>query len=346
MNELNENKSGIKKFIVFLIGLVGVIIILHGALNLSIIVSMYMDGTWGNNFFVQAVLTWIAEILFGVLIIYLANRLSHKLMPTSDDLEKRELKAAKKLEKQKLQEEKNAMLDKKRREKRAQAAMDRAANYSAPTEVKAEEEYNGLKFEQTPVMEHSDVEIHFFKKGFALLDFLQIAGGLIAFATVVFGVWLFTYLDANYGTSGAESLHRTGLLVVVIAFWIGLIMFLFGRSWKNVATNSCIAVKNGGTYLVTLNNQRLIEAKPVKIFKYGNVGKLVNSAAVINARIKYHAKIQEAFLRDDFKDTINRMFEYNEYNTLFEIVDINNNKKYNKGLCGYLYKKYLKEIDL
>ena len=350
MNEFDENSAGIKRVIVFIIGLIGVLIILFGTYNLWECVTLYRIGAWHNSMFKYAVLTWIIIILIGACVVFLANRLSHRLLPDADDIEKTRIKKTAALEaRQKRKEE----IDARRREKRAKLAMERANKYNAKHIEEVNQSlpqffHNARQYrDESKEVVPSQFSIHLFKTGFLLFDVMHVLGLVIAASTVIYGVKHLQYMDTVYSLSKNSSRYYTFLAEIVVVFWIGIIMWLIGKSFGYAAKNCCIAKRNNTLYLVRLKMDRIEEARPVDgFFSASAVGKVINSFAVIDAKQKYGYMVQTAFKQENFEEVIRRIIEEDEYNKLFEVVRLDNSKNVNELFSWYIRKKYLKELKM
>lgn len=350
MNEFDENSAGIKRVLVFIIGFIGILISLYGIYNLWECVTFYLAGEWYNSMFQYAVMTWIIIILVGFCVIFLASRVSHRLLPDADDIKKRRIKKAAALE---AKQKRNEEIDAKRREKRAKLAMERANKYNA----KHIEEINKtLPQFFDDVRQHKDeseenipsqFSVFLFKTRFVLFDVMYVLGLVIAASTVIYGVKHLQYMETVYSLSKNSSKYYTFLAVIVVVFWIGLIMWLIGKSFGYAAKNCCIAKSNNTLYLVRLKIDRIEEARPIDgIFSAGSVGKVINSFAVINAKQKYGNMVQMAFLQENFEEVVRRIIEENEYNKIFEAIRLDDSKNINELFAWYIHKKYLKEQKL
>ena len=353
MNENDLNNDGLKRLVVFVIGIIGVFSIVFGLYRFYIAFTFEWVGRFNEPAFKYVVITYGFFVILGIFILFLANRVSHRLMPTIDDVEKRDAKRENKA--QNIQE-RNEAIDAKRREKRAKLAMERAEKYKEMQAKKEEEQFERLKVEfATQAINQNNqntdgptsfpVELHFFEKPFVLLSFIKYGGAFIAAATTIYGIHHIKYMETIYSRPQDDNKFYLFLFITIVLFWIGLILWIIGGNFKFSSNNCCIANRNGQLYIVYLKRELIAESLPVKgFFSHGVVGKLVNSIATIVLANEYHNKLLANLKAADFNETVRRMIEEGEYNSLVDVMPLNkNNKKIDKWYVNYITRKYYKE---
>lgn len=140
MDDINENKAGLKRVVIFLVGLAGVILIAGGLFFLYLVHQNYL--MYHNPYLIDLYYKFGGAAVVGLLLIIGDFKLRHYLLPTAEDKEKREKRQKAKQEKyeaayardvQKQREKLNRQFEKNkdqfdeaRRAERAKQAMDEA----------------------------------------------------------------------------------------------------------------------------------------------------------------------------------------------------------------------------
>ena len=140
MDDINENKAGLKRVVIFLVGLAGVILIAGGLFFLYLVHQNYL--MYHNPYLIDLYYKFGGAAVVGLLLIIGDFKLRHYLLPTAEDIEKREKRQKAKQEKyeaayardvQKQREKLNRQFEKNkdqfdeaRRAERAKQAMDEA----------------------------------------------------------------------------------------------------------------------------------------------------------------------------------------------------------------------------
>lgn len=347
------NNEGIKRLPVFVIGVLGVLNIIFGLYRLYVAVTYEWVGRLDEPNFKFVIITYGFFILLGIFFLFLANRLLHRLLPTADDIETRNKRKEKTLM---AREAKIQAKEAFEREKRAKLAQEWAAKYNELQHKKEEEQFERLKVEfATQAINQNNqstdgpisfpVELHFFEKPFVLLNFIKYGGAFIAAATTIYGIHHIKYMETIYSRPQDDNKFYLFLFITIVFFWIGLILWIIGGNFKFSSNNCCIANRNGQLYIVYLKRERIAESLPVKgFFSHGVVGKLVNSIATIVLANEYHNKLLANLKAADFNETVRRMIEEGEYNSLVDVMPLNkNNKKIDKWYVKYITRKYYKE---
>lgn len=388
----NENNVGLKRLLVLIIAVIGIVLIIWGSKCLFFIIRAKITHEWRNDYFIPTFIFFSVITLLGILAIYGATRLSHRLMPNSDDLEKF---AARKEAKALRVEQKNDYYEKKaalRREKIARKAEKRAAKYQKRHQEVLEAEEEAFKVNVaaasassinrevipdykavTPVSsvlqnersvgstesnnsqssfvtssenpmvdcqgsKYNEVtteglEMFYFKEPYVLLYVLTVVG-----AVMVAGFLLLALVLAKANLEPTASFYWQ-FAGITVGFWIGLLVMFSGTSWTYVLETSCIAKKNDKLYLVSLKNERIRENE-IGVLRGNKAVKAVNSTIVMASKAEYKLACKNQFAREDFDRVVAGMIDRDDYNRLFELIDLHGKAKKNEFLIKYILYLY------
>ncbi len=354
MEERDENKASIHRVFVFLVGLIGVSILLFGIYNVVMTVNYLRWGMWNNNYFAFTIGIYGIISIIGLITIWSAVKLRHKLLPDEIDIERNLEKSEKIADIREAREKKvaakQAEIDAKNREKRAILAQERAAKYQENLRKEAEIEKKNVERGKKPeftnyVARHYSDKMELISTSkMYLWYYLRIAVGLaLMVGTVVIGVKYTSSADTHAGSSYSGMFYFM-LFLMVVFFWTGLLMF-FGAigTLARLKTSYIVSYKDK-LYVFRLKWIRIEEAASIKgILAHSVFGKLINSFAVYAAIGEYSNKFRQVIDSEDINDKVMGMMGGYEFDSLVELLPINS-KAMPVSVRKLYYKAYVKAV--
>ncbi|SEK34944.1 hypothetical protein SAMN02910377_00686 [Pseudobutyrivibrio ruminis] len=350
MYERDENKAGVHRVFIFLVGLVGVGIVLFGAYN-TVLTYLYLKwGLWNNNYFAFTIGIYGIISIIGLITIWSAVKLRHKLLPDEIDIERNLEKSEKIADIREAREKKaaakQAEIDAKNREKRAILAQERATKYQENLRKEAEIEKKNAERGKKPeftnyVARHycDKMELISTSKMYTLYYLRIIAGLTLMVGTVVFGVKYTSYAGSTY-----NGMFYLMLFFMVVFFWTGLLMF-FGAigTLARLKTSYIVSYKDK-LYVFRLKWIRIEEAASIEgVLAHSVFGKLINSFAVYAAIGEYSNKFKNVVEADDINEKVMGMMGGYEFDSLVELLPINS-KAMPVSVRKLYYKAYVKAV--
>ncbi|SFO42220.1 hypothetical protein SAMN05216351_10980 [Pseudobutyrivibrio sp. JW11] len=350
MYERDENKAGVHRVFIFLVGLLGVGIFLFGAYN-TVLTYLYLKwGLWNNNYFAFTIGIYGIISIIGLITIWSAVKLRHKLLPNEIDIE-RNLEKSEKIAdireaREKKAAEKQAEIDAKNREKRAILAQERAAKYQENLRKEVENEKKNAERGKKPeftnyVARHYSDKMELISTSkMYLWYYLRIIAGLtLMVGTVVFGVKYTSFAGSTY-----NGMFYFMLFLMVVFFWTGLLMF-FGAigTLARLKTSYIVSYKDK-LYVFRLKWIRIEEAASIEgVLAHSVVGKLINSFAVYAAIGEYSDKFRQVIDSENINDKVMGMMGGYEFDSLVELLPINS-KAMPVSVRKLYYKAYVKAV--
>ena len=350
MDERDENKAGVHRVFIFLVGLLGVGIVLFGAYN-TVLTYLYLKwGLWNNNYFAFTIGIYGIISIIGLITIWCAVKLRHKLLPDEIDIE-RNLEKSEKIAdireaREKKAAEKQAEIDAKNREKRAILAQERAAKYQENLRKEAEIEKKNVERGKKPeftnyVARHYSDKMELISTSkMYLWYYLRIVVGLaLMVGTVVFGVKYTSFAGSTY-----NGMFYFMLFLMVVFFWTGLLMF-FGAigTLARLKTSYIVSYKDK-LYVFRLKWIRIEEAASIEgILAHSVFGKVINSMAIYMAIGEYSNKFRQVIDSEDINDKVMGMMGGYEFDSLVELLPINS-KAMPVSVRKLYYKAYVKAV--
>lgn len=350
MDERDENKAGVHRVFILLVGLLGVGIVLFGAYN-TVLTYLYLKwGLWNNNYFAFTIGIYGTISIIGLITIWSAVKLRHKLLPDEIDIERNLVKSEKIADIREAREKKaaakQAEIDAKNREKRAILAQERAAKYQENLRKEAENEKKNAERGKKPeftnyVARHYSDKMELISTSkMHLLYYLRIIFGLaLMVGTVVFGVKYTSFAGSTY-----NGMFYFMLFLMVVFFWTGLLMF-FGAigTLARLKTSYIVSYKDK-LYVFRLKWIRIEEAASIEgIFAHFVFGKVINSFAVYAAIGEYSNKFRQVIDSEDINDKVMGMMGGYEFDSLVELLPINS-KAMPVSVRKLYYKAYVKAV--
>jgi len=350
MDERDENKAGVHRVVIFLVGLLGVGIVLFGVYN-TVLTYLYVKwGLWNNNYFVFTIGIYSVISVIGLITIWCAFKLRIKLLPNEIDIE-RNLEKSEKIADIREAREKKALekqheIDARNREKRAILAEERAAKYQENLRKEAEIEKKNAQRGKKPeftnfaAKHYSDKLELFSTRKMYLWYYLRIAIGLILMVgTVVFGVKYTSYAGSTY-----SGMFYFMLFLMVVFFWTGLLMFFGAIGTLARLKTSYIVSYQDKLYVFRLKWIRIEEAASIDgILAHSVFGKVINSMAIYMAIGEYSNKFKNVVEADDINDKVMGMMGGYEFDSLVELLPINS-KAMPVSVRKLYYKAYVKAV--
>lgn len=350
MYERDENKAGVHRVFIFLVGLLGVGIVLFGAYN-TVLTYLYLKwGLWNNNYFAFTIGIYSVISVIGLITIWCAVKLRHKLLPDEIDIERNLEKSEKIADIREAREKKaaakQAEIDAKNREKRAIIAEERAAKYQENLRKEAENEKKNAERGKKPeftnyVARHYSDKMELISTSkMYLWYYLRIVFGLaLMVGTVVIGVKYTSYAGSTY-----NGMFYFMLFLMVVFFWTGLLMF-FGAigTLARLKTSYIVSYKDK-LYVFRLKWIRIEEAASIEgILAHSVFGKVINSMAIYMAIGEYSNKFKNVVEADDINDKVMGMMGGYEFDSLVELLPINS-KAMPVSVRKLYYKAYVKAV--
>ena len=350
MDERDENKAGVHRVVIFLVGLLGVGIVLFGVYN-TVLTYLYLKwGLWNNNYFVFTIGIYSVISVIGLITIWCAFKLRIKLLPNEIDIE-RNLEKSEKIADIREAREKKALekqheIDARNREKRAILAEERAAKYQEKllkeAEIEKKNAQRGKKPEFTNyVAKHYSDKLELFStRKMYLWYYLRIVFGFaLMVGTVVFGVKYTSYAGSTY-----SGMFHFMLFLMVVFFWTGLLM-LFGAigTLARLKTSYIVSYQDK-LYVFRLKWIRIEEAASIEgVLAHSVFGKLINSIAIYAAIGEYSNKFRQVIDSEDINDKVMGMMGGYEFDSLVELLPINS-KAMPVSVRKLYYKAYVKAV--
>ncbi|WP_033154334.1 hypothetical protein [Pseudobutyrivibrio ruminis] len=350
MDERDENKAAVHRVFIFLVGLLGVGIVLFGAYN-TVLTFLYLKwGLWNNNYFAFTIGIYSVISVIGLITIWCAFKLRIKLLPNEIDIE-RNLEKSEKIADIREAREKKALekqneIDAKNREKRAILAEERAAKYQENLRKKAEIEKKNVERGKKPeftnfaAKHYSDKLELFSTRKMYLWYYLRIVFGFaLMVGTVVFGVKYTSYAGSTY-----SGMFYFMLFLMVVFFWTGLLMFFGAIGTLARLKTSYIVSFQDKLYVFRLKWIRIEEAASIEgVFAHSVFGKLINSIAIYAAIGEYSNKFRQVIDSEDINDKVMGMMGGYEFDSLVELLPINS-KAMTVSVRKLYYKAYVKAV--
>lgn len=359
MDERDENKAAVHRVVIFLVGLIGVGILLFGIYN-TVLTFLYLKwGLWNNNYFAFTIGIYSVISVIGLITIWCAFKLRIKLLPNEIDIE-RNLEKSEKIADIREAREKKALekqheIDAKNREKRAILAEERAAKYQENLRKEAEikskmQEKEASKIKHTSfVAKDSSGELQFFSTSKMYPQYyLRIVVGLaLMIGTVVWGVDYASntqnYLHEHPGMTYSGMFYFV-LFLLVVFFWTGLLMFFGGIGTLTRLKTSLLVSLDNKLYVFRLKWIRIEESAPIEgVLAHSVFGKVINSVAIYMAIGEYSNKFKNVVEADDIHDKVMGMIGGYEFDHLVELVPINS-KAMPVSVRKLYYKAYVKAV--
>ena len=350
MDERDENKAGVHRVVIFLVGLLGVGIVLFGVYN-TVLTYLYVKwGLWNNNYFVFTISIYGAISIIGLITIWSAFKLRHKLLPNEIDIEKNLEKSEKIADIREAREkkalEKQHEIDARNREKRAILAEERAAKYQEKllkeAEIEKKNAQRGKKPEFTnyAAKHYSDkLELFSTRKMYLWYYLRNIFGFALMVGTVVFGVKYTSYAGSIY-----SGMFYFMLFLMVVFFWTGLLMFFGAIGTLARLKTSYIVSYQDKLYVFRLKWIRIEEAASIEgVLAHSVFGKLINSIAIYAAIGEYSNKFRQVIDSEDINDKVMGMMGGYEFDSLVELLPINS-KAMPVSVRKLYYKAYVKAV--
>jgi ABC-type multidrug transport system fused ATPase/permease subunit len=354
MDERDENKAAVHRVFIFLVGLLGVGIVLFGAYN-AVLTYLYLKwGLWNNNYFAFTIGIYSVISVIGLITIWCAFKLRHKLLPDEIDIE-RNLEKSEKIADIREAREKKALekqheIDAKNREKRAILAQERAAKYQENLRKQAEIEKKNAERAKKPeytnfvAKNYSDKMELISTSKMYLWYYLRIVAGLVLMVgTVVFGVKYTSYADTHAGSTYSGMFYFM-LFLMVVFFWTGLFMFFGAIGTLARLKTSYIVSYQDRLYVFRLKWIRIEEAASIEgVLAHSVFGKLINSIAIYAAIGEYSNKFRQVIDSEDINDKVMGMMGGYEFDSLVELLPINS-KAMPVSVRKLYYKSYVKAV--
>lgn len=350
MDERDENKAGVHRVVIFLVGLLGVGIVLFGVYN-TVLTYLYLKwGLWNNNYFAFTIGIYSVISVIGLITIWCAFKLRIKLLPNEIDIE-RNLEKSEKIAdireaRKKKALEKQHEIDARNREKRAILAEERAAKYQEKllkeAEIEKKNAQRGKKPEFTNyVAKHYSDKLELFStRKMYLLYYLRIIFGFaLMVGTVVFGVKYTSFAGSTY-----SGMFYFMLFLMVVFFWTGLLMFFGAIGTLARLKTSYIVSYQDKLYVFRLKWIRIEEAASIEgVLAHSVFGKLINSIAIYAAIGEYSNKFRQVIDSEDINDKVMGMMGGYEFDSLVELLPINS-KAMPVSVRKLYYKAYVKAV--
>ena len=350
MYERDENKAGVHRVFIFLVGLLGVGIVLFGAYN-TVLTYLYLKwGLWNNNYFAFTIGIYGTISIIGLITIWCAFKLRHKLLPDEIDIERNLEKSEKIADIREAREKKaaakQAEIDAKNREKRAILAQERAAKYQENLRKEAEIEKKNAERGKKPeftnyVARHYSDKMELISTSkMYLWYYLRIVFGLAPMVgTVVFGVKYTSSAGSTY-----NGMFYFMLFLMVVFFWTGLLMFFGAIGTLARLKTSYIVSYQDKLYVFRLKWIRIEEAASIEgVLAHSVFGKLINSFAVYAAIGEYSDKFRQVIDSENINDKVMGMMGGYEFDSLVELLPINS-KAMPVSVRKLYYKAYVKAV--
>lgn len=350
MDERDENKAAVHRVFIFLVGLLGVGIVLFGAYN-TVLTYLYLKwGLWNNNYFAFTIGIYSVVLVIGLITIWCAFKLRLKLLPNEIDIERNLEKSEKIADIREAREKKaaakQAEIDAKNREKRAILAEERAAKYQENLRKEAEIEKKNAQRGKKPeftnfaVKHYSDKLELFSTRKMYLWYYLRIVFGFaLMVGTVVFGVKYTSSAGSTY-----NGMFYFMLFLMVVFFWTGLLMFFGAIGTLARLKTSYIVSFQDKLYVFRLKWIRIEEAAAIEgVFAHSVFGKVINSMAIYMAIGEYSNKFKNIVEADDIHDKVMGMMDGYEFDSLVELLPINS-KAMPVSVRKLYYKAYVKAV--
>ena len=350
MDERDENKAAVHRVVIFLVGLLGVGIVLFGVYN-TVLTYLYVKwGLWNNNYFVFTIGIYSVISVIGLITIWCAFKLRIKLLPNEIDIE-RNLEKSEKIADIREAREKKALekqheIDARNREKRAILAEERAAKYQENLRKQAEIEKKNVERGKKPeftnfVAKHYSDKLELFStRKMYLWYYLRIIFGFeLMVGTVVFGVKYTSYAGSTY-----SGMFYFMLFLMVVFFWTGLLMFFGAIGTLARLKTSYIVSYQDKLYVFRLKWIRIEEAASIEgVLAHSVFGKLINSIAIYAAIGEYSNKFRQVIDSEDINDKVMGMMGGYEFDSLVELLPINS-KVMPVSVRKLYYKAYVKAV--
>lgn len=356
MNE-NENRNGLYRVLVFVIGLVGVCLVIFGGYNVFHTVQLKQWGMWQNSYYTVTIVVFSSFILVGLLVLFGANRLSHRLMPNTDDLEKKKLKDKKKAEERlKKQEEfdiRQQEIDKKRRGKREALADKRGERYEArqiQEAQKADKEIERAKRKlekgytnYKAVRVSDEPRVCFFIDTYIGPFLTAFLGFVMMVVPIPYSVHALKNLPPHADVFNSAYL-RWFLIIVVIIFWIGFFLF-FGTLGRLQFLEACCLFEYQGELFLSRVNPRLykLQRGDDSVIEHVPYLKVFATLGKMEERREFREKIQMLFKSDEFKAEMLNYIQDPHYDSLLYTTELNTATNVDKSLRRFIYRQYVKQ---